>query len=148
MDQSFMELALKQAALALQADEVPIGAIIVKDGEIVGQGFNQKITLNNALAHAEIMAINQASKNLATWNLNYCTLYVTLEPCAMCVGALVHARLKRLVFGAYDPKSGACGSAFALLNQPYLNHQLLVTGGVLADKCGQLLVDFFHEKRK
>ena len=147
MDHYYMDLAYQQALKALALDEVPIGAIVVCDHQFVGVGYNQKRKLQDALAHAEMLAIKAASAHRGSWLLADCSLYVTLEPCAMCVGAIVLSRLKRLVFGAYDQKSGACGSAFPLINQPYLNHRLEVTGGVLAEKNQKLLQDFFKEKR-
>ncbi len=148
MDNYFMQAALLQAQQALKLDEVPIGAVVVQAGKIVGEGFNLKITNNDALAHAEMIALKAAQASLKTWCLEDCTLYVTLEPCAMCVGALVHTRIKRLVFAASDPKSGACGGAITLANQTYLNHKFEITSGVLADEASALLKTFFKNKRK
>ena len=147
MDNYFMQEALLEAKKALKLDEVPIGAIIIKDNEIIGRGFNLKRNSNDALAHAEMIAINEAMNTLNTWNLNDCTMYVTLEPCMMCLGALVHCRIKRLVFAASDPKSGVCGGAAPLVNQPYLNHQIIIKEGVLEEEASTLLKDFFKNKR-
>lgn len=147
-DQYFMKLALSLAQKAESLDEVPVGAVIVKNNIVIASSFNQKITKQDATEHAELSAIKIASQALNTWCLDDCTLYVTLEPCSMCAGAIIHARLNRLVFGAYDPKAGACGSVINIINHPSLNHRPLVTGGVLETECSEILKSFFRNKRK
>jgi tRNA(adenine34) deaminase len=147
-DQQFMQQALKLAEQAALAGEVPVGAIVVKDGEIIGYGGNAPIDSQDPTAHAEIMAIRQAAKHLGNYRLVGCTLYVTLEPCAMCTGAIQHARIARLVFGASDPKTGACGSVVNLMAEQKLNHHTEVTPHVMALECGHLLSTFFRERRK
>jgi tRNA(adenine34) deaminase len=147
-DEQGMRAALREARVSLAKDEVPIGCVIVHDGLIVGRGHNQVEGLNDATAHAEIVAIGAASSTLASWRLSDCTLYVTLEPCAMCAGAIVLARLGRVVYGATDPKAGACGSVLNVLHERRLNHRAELTTGVLADECGALLKDFFARKRR
>lgn len=147
-DTVFMQQALSQAHNAWALGEVPVGAVVVKDGEIVATGFNQPIGTHDPSAHAEIMALRAASAILGNYRLPGCALYVTLEPCAMCAGAMMHARLDRVVFGAPDPKTGACGSVVDLFGEQRLNHHTEVTGGVLADACGALLKDFFAERRR
>jgi tRNA(adenine34) deaminase len=142
-DQSYMAEALALARAAGERGEVPVGAIVVKDGAIVGRGGNAPIAANDPTAHAEIAALRDAARALGNYRLQGCTLYVTLEPCAMCAGAILHARLARLVFGAHDPKTGACGSVVDLFAHPRLNHHASVEGGVLANECGKLLSDFF-----
>lgn len=142
-----MRLALAQAQLARAAGEVPVGAVVVADGQLVGAGYNQPISLHDPSAHAEMQALRAAAQRLGNYRLDNCTLYVTLEPCSMCAGAMLHARLKRVVFGAPDPKTGAAGSVLNLLALPQLNHQTQLTGGVLADSCAQLLQDFFQHQR-
>src|SRR5204863_780323 len=132
-DEAGMRAALREAVAAADADEVPVGCVIVHDGLIVGRGRNQTEALQDATAHAEIIAIGAASSALGTWRLNECTLYVTLEPCAMCAGAIVLARVRRLVYGAADPKAGACGSVLDVIHEPRLNHRVEVTAGVLAE---------------
>jgi tRNA(adenine34) deaminase len=146
-DEAGMQAALREARAAAKADEVPVGCVVVLDGHIVGRGRNQTEALQDATAHAEIVAIGAASNALGSWRLNDCTLYVTLEPCTMCAGAMVLARIKRLVFGARDPKAGACGS---VLNVPAerLNHRIEVTSGVLASECSVVLKEFFARKRR
>jgi len=134
-------LVLARAAQAL--GEVPVGAIVVRDGAIIGRGGNAPIAANDPTAHAEIAALRAAAQALGNYRLPGCSLYVTLEPCTMCVGAILHARIARLVYGARDPKAGACGSVVDLLGEPRLNHHATVEGGVLADECGKLLSDFF-----
>ena len=134
-------LVLARAAQAL--GEVPVGAIVVRDGAIIGRGGNAPIAANDPTAHAEIAALRAAAHALGNYRLPGCSLYVTLEPCTMCVGAILHARIARLVYGARDPKAGACGSVVDLLGEPRLNHHATVEGGVLADECGKLLSDFF-----
>lgn len=143
-----MRAALAQAALALAAGEVPVGAVVVKDGAIVGAGFNRPIGAADPTAHAEIGALRAAAARLGNYRLPDCALYVTLEPCVMCAGAIQHARIARLVYGAADPKTGACGSVIDLFAQPRLNHHAEVAGGVLADECGRLLSEFFARRRR
>lgn len=147
MDEIFMNEALIEARKAYDIKEVPIGAVIVRNGEIVGRGYNQKETLKDATLHAEISAIKDACKNLGGWRLPGCTIYVTLEPCAMCAGALVNARVERLVIGAPDYKTGACGSVLNIVQMDELNHQIDVRLGVLQDECSNLLKEFFVELR-
>ena len=146
-DAVYMQQALALAQLAAQAGEVPVGAIVVKNGEIIGRGSNEPIGLHDPTAHAEIIAMRQAAQHLGNYRLVDCTLYVTLEPCAMCSGAIQHARIGRLVFGASDPKTGACGSVVNLMNEPKLNHHTEVVSGVLAAECGEVLSDFFKQRR-
>ena len=146
-DQTFMLAALEQARKAQAAGEVPVGAVVVKDGEIIGTGFNAPISRHDPAAHAEILALRDAANRLGNYRLPGCVLYVTLEPCAMCVGAMLHARIARLVYGAVDPKTGACGSVLDLISEPRLNHHATVTAGVMAEECGALLREFFAEKR-
>jgi len=148
MDEFYMRLALELAQQAAQAGEVPVGAILVKNGEIIGQGANAPIDTNDPTAHAEIVAIRDAAKHLENYRLVDCTLYVTLEPCAMCTGAIQHARIARLVYGANDPKTGACGSVVNLMAETKLNHHTEITGGVMAFECGLALSNFFSERRK
>jgi tRNA(adenine34) deaminase len=147
-DESGMRAALREAHESLARDEVPVGCVVVHDGMIVGRGHNQVEALQDATAHAEILAIGAASNAMGSWRLSDCTLYVTLEPCAMCAGAVVLARIPRVVFGAFDPKAGAAGSVMDLLRHPKLNHRAEVAGGVLASECGGLLADFFARKRR
>lgn len=147
MDELFMNEALIEARKAYDIKEVPIGAVIVRNGEIVGRGYNQKETLKDATLHAEISAIKDACKKLGGWRLPGCTMYVTLEPCAMCAGALVNARVERLVIGAPDYKTGACGSVLNIVQMDELNHQIDVQLGVLQDECSNLLKEFFVELR-
>ncbi len=146
-DEGGMQAALREAIAAADADEVPVGCVIVHDGLVVGRGRNGTEALQDATAHAEIVAIGAASNALGSWRLTDCTLYVTLEPCAMCAGAIILARLGRLVYGASDPKAGACGSVLDVIHEPRLNHRLPVTSGVLADECGGILKAFFARKR-
>jgi tRNA(adenine34) deaminase len=146
--ESYMTLALELAQLAAQAGEVPVGAIVVKDGVIVGRGANAPIGTHDPTAHAEIAALRDAAKNLGNYRLVDCTLYVTLEPCAMCTGAIQHARIARLVFGASDPKTGACGSVVNLMAETKLNHHTTLIGGVMAAECGTALSQFFSARRK
>jgi tRNA(adenine34) deaminase len=146
-DQAWMRRALDLAAAAEAEGEVPVGALLVLDGEVVGEGWNGPIAAHDATAHAEIRAIRAAGQRLANYRLGGCTLYVTLEPCVMCVGAMVHARISRLVFGAHDPKTGAIGSRFDLLSGDRHNHRIEVVGGVLAEECGELLRSFFRGRR-
>jgi tRNA(adenine34) deaminase len=140
--------ALEQARLAGDAGEVPVGAVIVRDGEIVGRGHNRNLLDNDPTAHAEIVALRQAAARLGNHRLSGCAMFATIEPCAMCAGAMIHARLARLVYGASDPKAGAGGSVLAVVNHPRLNHQMEVTSGVLADKCSEILSSFFQARRK
>lgn len=147
-DESGMRAALREAQASLKADEVPIGCVIVHDGVIVGRGHNQVEGLNDATAHAEIIAIGAASTALHSWRLNECTMFVTLEPCAMCAGAIVLARVGRLVYAAADPKAGACGSALDVIHHPSLNHRVEIETGLLAEDCGALLKRFFERKRR
>jgi tRNA(adenine34) deaminase len=147
-DRAFMHAALELAALAADADEVPIGAVVVDSaGQILGRGFNQPIRTSDPTAHAEIVALRDAAARRHNYRLTGCTLYVTVEPCVMCVGALVHARIARLVFGALEPKAGAIESTQRAHAHPALNHRLVVTSGVLADECARRLQAFFAERR-
>lgn len=147
-DLAFMQQALSLAELAAQNGEVPVGAIVVKDGVVIGQGSNAPIAKHDPSAHAEIVAMRSAAENIGNYRLVDCTLYVTLEPCAMCTGAIQHARIARLVFGASDPKTGACGSVINLMAEPKLNYHTKVESGILAENCGQLLKHFFASRRK
>lgn len=147
-DEDYMQLALQLAQQAAQAGEVPVGALVVKDGEIIGRGYNAPISGHDPSAHAEMVALRNAAQHLANYRLVGCTLYVTLEPCAMCTGAIQHARIARMVFGASDPKTGACGSVVNLMAEQKLNHHCEVTSGVMAAECGTLLSNFFAERRK
>lgn len=147
-DQIFMQQAISQAHNAWALGEVPVGAIVVKDGEVIATGFNQPIGTHDPTAHAEIMALRAAATILGNYRLPGCELYVTLEPCAMCSGAMMHARLARVVYGASDPKTGACGSIVNLFEQEKLNHHTEVVGGVLGEECGALLKEFFAERRR
>lgn len=147
-DDDGMRAALREARASAAIDEVPIGCVIVHDGRIVGRGHNQVETLRDATAHAEILAIGAASDALQSWRLLDCTLYVTLEPCAMCAGAMILARVRRLVYGALDPKAGACGSVLDVIHETRLNHKVEVTPGVMAEPCGDLLREFFAKKRR
>jgi tRNA(adenine34) deaminase len=142
-----MRLAVDQAHNALLVGEVPVGAVILRDGKVIATGYNRPITTHDPTAHAEIVALRHAAQLLENYRLPECELFVTLEPCAMCAMALMHARLKRVVFGAFDPKTGAAGSVLDLFAQPRLNHQTELTGGVLEPECGQLLRDFFAARR-
>jgi tRNA(adenine34) deaminase len=147
VDDAMMAEALALAHAAGERGEVPVGAIVVRDGTIVGRGGNAPIVGNDPTAHAEIAALRDAARTLANYRLPGCTLYVTLEPCAMCAGAIMHARIARLVFGARDPKTGACGSVIDLFAERRLNHHAQVTSGVRADECGTLLSQFFAARR-
>ena len=146
-DEAFMRAALEQARAAQIAGEVPVGALVVKDGEIIGTGFNAPISRHDPAAHAEILALRDAANRLGNYRLPGCVLYVTLEPCAMCVGAMLHARIARLVYGAADSKTGACGSVIDLFAEARLNHHATVTPGVMAEECTALLREFFAAKR-
>jgi tRNA(adenine34) deaminase len=147
-EQAFMHLAMDQARNAWVLGEVPVGAVVVHEGVVIATGFNQPIGSSDPTAHAEIRAMRAAAEVLGNYRLSHCSLYVTLEPCAMCAGAIQHARIAQLVFGASDPKSGACGSVVDLFAEPRLNHHASVRGGVLAQECAQLLADFFAERRR
>jgi len=147
-DEEGMRAALREARASAAADEVPVGCVIVHEGAIIGRGHNQVEGLNDATAHAEIIAIGAASTALQSWRLGECTLYVTLEPCAMCAGAMVLARLGRLVYGAADPKAGACGSVLDVIHERRLNHRVEVSSGVMAEACGEVLKTFFARKRR
>lgn len=147
MDALFMQQAIGQARNAWELGEVPVGAVVVKDGEVIATGFNQPIGRHDPTAHAEIMALRAAAAILGNYRLPGCELFVTLEPCVMCAGAMMHARLARVVYGAADPKTGACGSIVNLFEQEKLNHHTDVIGGVLDEECGALLKAFFAERR-
>jgi tRNA(adenine34) deaminase len=144
----WMDQALALAREARARGEVPVGAVVVRDGAIVGRGGNAPIGATDPTAHAEIAALREAARKLGNYRLTNCDLYVTIEPCAMCAGAILHARIRRLVFGARDPKTGACGSVVDLFAEPRLNHHTTVTGDVAADACGSLLSDFFAARRR
>lgn len=146
-DEDFMRIAIALAEEAATLGEVPVGAVVVKDGVVIGQGRNAPISLNDPTAHAEIQAMREAAKHLNNYRLVGCTLYVTLEPCAMCSGAIQHARIARLVYGASDPKTGCCGSVVNLMTEQKLNHHCEVGNHVLAAECGALLSDFFRQRR-
>lgn len=148
MDEKFMSAAIKEAHKAKEINEVPIGAVIVYQNKIIARGHNIRETSQLALSHAELTAIHIANKKLGSWRLEDCTLYVTLEPCQMCAGAIVQARMKRVVFGASDPKAGCAGTLMNLLEEPRFNHQVELTAGVLEKECGALLTEFFRELRK
>jgi tRNA(adenine34) deaminase len=142
-----MQEALRAAQRALEAGEVPVGAVVVHDGKIVGRGFNRNITDSDPTAHAEVVALREAGAAIGNHRLGDCDLFVTIEPCPMCAGALVHARIRRLVYGADDPKAGAVHSIMQVVNHPSANHKIEVRGGVLAGKCAELLQDFFRARR-
>lgn len=147
-DEHFMREALRQAQRAYRDGEVPVGAVIVRDGQIIGRAHNQVETLTDATAHAEMLSLTQAEEHVGDWRLTDCDLYVTKEPCPMCAGAIVHCRIRRVIFGCSDPKGGAAGGFINLLQQPTLNHSSLVTSGVLLDETRDLLRSFFLEARK
>ena len=146
-DTIFMRHAIDQAHNAWALGEVPVGALVVRDGEVIATGFNQPIGTHDPTAHAEIMALRAAASILGNYRLPGCELFVTLEPCAMCAGAMLHSRLARVVYGAADPKTGACGSVVDLFAQTRLNHHATAVGGILADQCGAMLKDFFAQRR-
>lgn len=146
-DETFMALALEEALQAGGRGEVPVGALVVRDGEVVGRGFNQPIGSHDPTAHAEVMALRDAARRLGNYRLPGCELYVTLEPCAMCSGAIMHARIARVVFGARDPKTGVAGSVLDLFAEARLNHHATIEGGLLADECGSMLSRFFAARR-
>ena len=148
MDDDWMEAALAEARAALAHDDVPVGAVVVRAGEIVATGHNERELRGDPTAHAELLALQRASAALGSWRLLETTLYVTLEPCAMCAGAIVLARVPRVVFGTADPKAGAAGSVLDVLAEPRLNHRPIVEGGVRAEECAELLRDFFRQKRR
>jgi tRNA(adenine34) deaminase len=146
-DAEALALALDEARVAAAAGEVPVGAIVVANGVIVGRGQNRVLRDLDPTAHAEIIALREAARTLGNYRLAGCELFVTLEPCAMCAGAMIHARLDRLIYAAADPKAGAVGSVLEVLNHPQLNHQMQVTSGELAEECGELLRSFFRQRR-
>ena len=147
-DQELMQAAMAEARAAEAAGEVPVGAIIISPaGEVIARGSNRVLCDSDPTAHAEIVAIRSAGSTLGNYRLVGCTLYCTLEPCSMCAGAILHARIARLVYAAADPKAGACGSVIAVMNHPALNHRVELVEGVLADECGKMLTDFFRAKR-
>jgi tRNA(adenine34) deaminase len=146
-DEYFMGQALREAELAFEEDEVPVGAVIVFENRIIGRAHNQREQLTDPTAHAEILALTQASAELESWRLNGTTMYVTLEPCPMCAGALVNARVDRLVFGCMDPKAGACGTLWNLVQSEELNHRLQLVGGLMEEDCREILQRFFRMKR-
>lgn len=147
IQEKYMKEALKQAKKAYDLGEVPIGCVIVHEGKIIGRGYNRRNTDKNTLSHAEITAINKASKKIGDWRLEDCTLYVTLEPCQMCAGAIVQARIPEVVMGCMNPKAGCAGSILNILDMPEFNHQVAVTKGVLEEECSQMLKNFFTELR-
>ncbi len=146
-DAARMRESLRLAVRAAGRGEVPVGALVVKNGKVIGRGYNAPVSSKDPSAHAEIQALREATKKLDNYRLEGCSLYVTLEPCAMCAGAIMHARIARLVYGAADPKTGACGSVVDLFSEKKLNHHTAVTGGVLADEAGRLLSEFFSARR-
>lgn len=147
LDERMIRQAIAEAEKALDAGDVPIGAVIVHEDRIIGRGHNQRELLQDPTAHAEIIALTAAAAELGTWRFTGCAIYVTLEPCPMCAGALVQARIDRLVYGADDPKAGACGSVYNIVDDDRLNHLVKVDRGVMADECAQLLKDFFAQQR-
>jgi tRNA(adenine34) deaminase len=146
-DELWMEEALRDAQRALEAGEVPVGSVVVCKGQVVGRGFNRTLLDDDPTAHAEIVALRQAAETIGNHRLLECEMYATIEPCSMCAGALMHARLKRLVYGADDPKAGAVHSVLPVLNHPALNHRMQVEGGVLAGRCAEMLQSFFRRRR-
>ncbi|NIK72326.1 MULTISPECIES: tRNA adenosine(34) deaminase TadA [unclassified Paenibacillus] len=146
-DQAWMQLAIEEAKKAEQIGEVPIGAILVKNGEVVGRGYNLRETNHDPTAHAEMVAIREACERLGAWRLLDCTLYVTLEPCPMCAGAIVQSRVKRVVYGTGDPKAGCAGTLMNLLQEPRFNHETELTSGILQAECAELLTNFFRNLR-
>jgi len=147
-DESYLRAAIDGALAAERDGEVPVGAVVVFEGAIVGRGNNRVLRASDPTAHAEIVAIRAAGQALGNYRLENCSLYVTLEPCAMCAGAILHARIKRLVYAATDPKAGACGSVLSVMNHPQLNHKVEVEAGLLAEECGALLTNFFRARRQ
>ena len=146
-DQSYMREALRMAEKARQADEVPVGAVVVREGKIIARAYNQVELLKDATAHAEMLALTQAEAAMNDWRLTDCDLYVTKEPCVMCAGAIVHTRIRRIIFGCADPRSGGAGGIINLLQHPALNHHCQITAGVLENECASILQDFFRNKR-
>lgn len=147
-DETYMREALRLAERAFEEDEVPVGAVIVQNGKIIGKGYNQRETLKDPTAHAEIIAITAAASAKGDWRLNDCEIFVTLEPCTMCAGAIVLARFKRVIYAAYDPKAGAVDSVYTILSDDLLNHKPEITSGILAEETEALLTEFFQKKRK
>jgi tRNA(adenine34) deaminase len=147
IDERMMRQAIAGADKALESDDVPVGAVVVHDGNIIGRGHNQRELLQDPTAHAEMIALTAAATAVGSWRLDGCTMYVTLEPCVMCAGALVLARIDRLVYGAFDPKAGACGSIYNIVEDQQLNHRMKVSSGILAEECGGMLTEFFARKR-
>ena len=145
-DEEFMRLAIEQARLAAQLGEIPVGAVVVKDDQVIGRGYNRREIDSSATAHAEVLAIEDACKHLGTWRLTDCELYVTLEPCPMCAGAIINARIRRVIYGAKDDRAGCCGSVADFFVMPF-NHNPLSRSGILADECKTLLLDFFSTLR-
>lgn len=145
-DEEFMRLAIEQARLAAQLGEIPVGAVVVKDDQVIGRGYNRREIDSSATAHAEVLAIEDACKHLGTWRLTDCELYVTLEPCPMCAGAIINARIRRVIYGAKDERAGCCGSVADFFVMPF-NHNPLSRSGILADECKTLLLDFFSALR-
>ena len=146
-DIHYMKEALKEAAEAMQKGEIPVGAVVVRDGKIIGRGYNLRLLEGSPLGHAELAAMEDASKALNNWRFDDCTLYVTLEPCVMCAGAMVQSRLGTLVFGAKDPKAGAVGSLYNIVQDPRMYHRCIVRSGILKEECAELLRNFFQKKR-
>ena len=146
--EKWMKLAFREGEKAFEQNEVPIGAVVVRDGQIIGRGYNQCESLNDPTAHAEIIAITSASNYLQSWRLEKCIMYVTMEPCAMCAGAIINSRIERVYFGVYDEGSGCCGSLYQICQDPRMNHQTSVRGGILEKNSKTLLKDFFKIKRK
>jgi tRNA(adenine34) deaminase len=147
LDRQYMQQAIEQAMLAASAGEVPVGAVLVRDGKVISKGFNQPISNSDPSAHAEMLALRGAAQLEANYRLPGTTLYVTLEPCTMCAGAMLHARVDRVVFGASDPKTGAAGSVLNVFSEKQINHQTQVEGGIMSEECGQILRQFFKERR-
>jgi tRNA(adenine34) deaminase len=146
-DQSYMREALRMAEKARQADEVPVGAVVVREGKVIARAYNQVELLKDATAHAEMLALTQAEAAMNDWRLTDCDLYVTKEPCVMCAGAIVHTRIRRIIFGCADPRSGGAGGIINLLQHPALNHHCQITAGVLENECASILQEFFRKKR-
>lgn len=147
LDQQYMRMAIEQAQLAAQSGEVPVGAVLVRDGQVISKAFNKPIANHDPSAHAEMLALREAALSEGNYRIPGSTLYVTLEPCAMCSGAMLHARIDRVVFGAPDPKTGTAGSVLDLFASKQINHQTSVEGGIMSEECGQLLRDFFKGRR-
>ena len=147
-DQKFIELALEEARLAAEEGEVPVGAVLVVNGEVIARAHNLREELSDPTAHAEMLALREASQRLLRWRLTGATLYITMEPCAMCAGAAVLARIDRIVYGCNDPKAGACGTVFDIAREPQLNHRIEITGGILKEECQNIVQKFFENRRK